>query len=70
MSATSAVPILRQAPSREAISIQDAAIILGVCEKTLRNWKKRGIIEMIRIGPKLLRIPRDEIARLRRQRAR
>jgi predicted site-specific integrase-resolvase len=34
-------------------------------EDTLRRWWKDGRIIMIRVGPKLLRVPRAEIARLR-----
>lgn len=52
-----------QAP--EAISLQRAARLLDVHEDTLKRWCKRGKIELIRVGPRLLRVPRSEIARLR-----
>lgn len=55
-------------PTREGISLQDAAIVLDVSERTLRRWIKSDQIEAVRVGPKLLRIPRDVLARLRRQR--
>lgn len=49
----------------EALSVQDAAVILNVHENTIRNWIREDILVAIRIGPRLLRIPRSEIARLR-----
>ena len=52
----------------EALSVQAAAVLLSVSEKTIRRRIKAGEIEAVRIGPKLLRIPRDVIARLRRDR--
>ena len=51
----------------EALSLQDAARLLSVHEDTLKNWHKRGWIKLIRIGPRLLRVPRSEIARLKKQ---
>lgn len=55
-------------PTPEAISLQHAAVVLGVSERTLRRWGKSGRLELVRVGPKLLRVPRDVLARLRRQR--
>lgn len=52
--------------NREALSLQEAAIVLGVHEDTLVNWHKRGIIKLVKTGPRLWRVPREEIARLRR----
>lgn len=61
---------MTEKPKPEAIPLADAAVILSVCEKTLRRWSKASPprIEIIRLGPKLLFVPRDEIARLRKQR--
>lgn len=40
-------------------------MLLDVHPETIRNWWKRGKIELVRCGPKLLRVPRSEIARMR-----
>lgn len=56
------------ATKAEAISLQQAAIVLGVSERTIRRWGKSGRLELVRVGPKLLRVPRDVLARMRRQR--
>jgi excisionase family DNA binding protein len=53
--------------SREALSLQEAARLLSVHEDTLKNWYRRGFIELIRVGPRLWRVPRSEITRLRKQ---
>lgn len=57
-------------PGAEAITLQRAAVLLSVSEKTLRRWGKASPpkIILIRLGDRLLRVPRDEIARLRAQR--
>lgn len=49
----------------EWISIQRAAILLEVHENTVYNWIRTGEIVAIRCGPRLIRIPRSEIVRLR-----
>lgn len=54
------------APVRpEALSIQAAAVLLSVSEKTIRRRIKDGDIEAVRVGPRLWRIPKDVIAKLR-----
>ncbi len=50
----------------EAVPISMAADILAVHHVTIRRWIRYGIIEAIRIGPQIIRIPRSEIARLRK----
>ena len=52
-------------PKQEALSIREAATVLGVHEDTIRRMGQRGEIEIISIGPKLKRVPKSEIARLR-----
>lgn len=54
-------------PAAEAISVQVAAVLLMVSEKTIRRRIKSGEMEAIRFG-KLWRIPKDVLARLRRER--
>jgi excisionase family DNA binding protein len=53
----------------EAISLQCAARILSVSESTVRRWIRGGYLEAVRTGPRLLRIPKDELARFRASRA-
>lgn len=62
--------VMADKPRPEALSLQHAAAILQVSEKTLRRWGKESPprIVLIRLGKKILRVPRDEIARLRQQR--
>ena len=52
----------------EAISVQVAAQVLDVHEETIYRWIRAGFIEAVKTGPRLLRIPRSEIARLRTNR--
>jgi excisionase family DNA binding protein len=49
----------------EAISVQTAAALLDVHENTIYNWIKAGVLVAVRTGPRLVRIPRSEISRLR-----
>lgn len=53
--------------THEALSLQEAARLLSVHEDTLKNWHKRGWIELIRVGPRLWRVPYSEISRLRKK---
>lgn len=55
-------------PPKEALSVQDAAAILGVHEDTIRRWIADGFLAATRCGRRLIRIPRSEIARLRHER--
>lgn len=49
----------------EGLSVQAVAILLDVHENTVYNWIHTDVITAIRIGPRLFRIPRSEISRLR-----
>lgn len=52
----------------EAFSLQRSAVLLGVSVSTLRRWIKSNELRAFRAGPKLLRIPLDELKRLRKKR--
>lgn len=52
----------------EAVSVQKAAEILGVNPMTIRRWIKASYIRASRVGPRLIRIPRSELQRMRAQR--
>jgi excisionase family DNA binding protein len=49
----------------EGLSVQMVAMLLDVHENTVYNWIKDDIIVAVRVGRRLLRIPRSEISRLR-----
>lgn len=49
----------------EAVSPQQVAEILDVSLLTVRRWIYKGYIRAYRVGPKLVRIPRTEILRMR-----
>lgn len=49
----------------EWISVQRAAVLLEVHENTIYSWIHSGHLIGIRCGPKVIRIPRTEIARMR-----
>ncbi len=56
------------APRRElsdVVSIQRAARLLDVHPNTIRNWIARGEIDAVRVGPRVRRIPRQELIRIR-----
>ncbi|MEN6605928.1 MAG: helix-turn-helix domain-containing protein [Bryobacteraceae bacterium] len=53
---------------REALSLQEVSSLLDVSVKTLRRWYKKGDLHATRLGPKLLRVPLDEVRRLRKRR--
>lgn len=45
-------------------SINEAAKILGVMPSTLRSWRFFGTLSVIRIGPRLIKVPQSEIDRI------
>ena len=51
----------------EAFSLQRSAVLLDVSVMTLRRWIKDGRLRAFRAGPKLLRIPLDELQRMRKK---
>lgn len=44
--------------------VREAAYLLGVSPLTVYRWLRDGTLRGVRIGPKLLRIPRSEIERM------
>lgn len=49
------------------ISVDEAASALGVSAKTVRRMISRGDLEARRIGPRLLRVPVEGLAKTGRQ---
>jgi excisionase family DNA binding protein len=47
------------------LSVQHAALLLDVHVNTIYNWIQAEVLIAVHVGPRLLRIPRSEIARLR-----
>lgn len=56
-------------PRQEGFSVKQVATIVGVHEDTIRRLIKAGKLTAVRVGEKLLRIPRSELARLRKERS-
>lgn len=44
--------------------VREAADLLGVSPLTVYRWLRDGTLRGVRIGPKLMRIPRSEIERM------
>ena len=47
------------------LSVNEAAVTLGVHENTIRNWVERGILHAARLPSGHRRLPRAEVMRLR-----
>ena len=58
--------MVKQLP--EAISIRQTSQILGVHYMTVWCWIRDGYIQASRVGPRCIRIPISEIARMRKHR--
>ena len=48
------------------VSLQEGAQTIGVCVKTLRNWISEGRLTGYRLGPRAIRIDRNELFALAR----
>lgn len=48
----------------EMVTLQQAADMVGVHERTIRNWMAAGRLEGFRVGPKLLKFRRADIEKL------
>jgi excisionase family DNA binding protein len=53
------------APTVDGLTLAQAASVLQVHPNTVRTWIHEGILKAERIGPRLIRIPHEEIARVR-----
>ncbi|MDD5204411.1 MAG: helix-turn-helix domain-containing protein [Desulfobacterales bacterium] len=51
-------------PDKPRFHPREAAEYLGVDVKTIYGWISTGKMEAIRIGERILRIPRDEIKKM------
>jgi excisionase family DNA binding protein len=47
--------------SASLLSVKQAASYLGVCPNTILNLRKRGELESIRVGPRLVRFRREQL---------
>jgi len=48
------------------LTLQEAADVLKISERSLRSAVAAGEVRSMRLGKRIVRIPRDEIERLRR----
>lgn len=48
----------------DLVSFTEAAALVGVCDRTLRNWFAAGLVNVVRVGPKRVYLTREEVARL------
>ncbi len=55
---------LEALPAR--VSIQTAAGVMGLCEKTIRRYIADGRIKAYRLGSKTIRVDRDSLLALQR----
>jgi len=54
--------------ARTALTLKEASKRLGVHPNTLRNWERRGLIQLIRLpGSRYRRVPLSEVQRLTAQ---
>ncbi len=49
------------AQSGPFLTVKEAAALLGVSTRTVYGWIRDGRIPSVRFGPKLLRVPRDQL---------
>lgn len=50
--------------ARELYSLKEVANACGVHEDTVYRWTRKGEVKYTRVGPKLIRIPLEEMQRL------
>jgi excisionase family DNA binding protein len=49
------------------LTIKEAAVELGVKPPTIRRWLSQRLLGHVRLGPRAVRIPREEIERMNRE---
>lgn len=50
----------------EYLTIKEAAATRQVSQRTIRRWIASGLLQAVRLGPSLIRISSDELARMER----
>ncbi len=48
------------------LTVKEAASLLGVSTRTVYGWIRDGRIPSVRLGPKLLRVPTEQLMELAR----
>ena len=66
MQATNHEPPAQPPANKRELTIQDVASELGITPRTVRNWIRNGTLPARRIGPRLVRIRRDDLVALDR----
>jgi excisionase family DNA binding protein len=56
-------PIAAELPDKSFYRIDEVAEILGVSDNSIANWIRQGRLRAVRMGTKLVRIPRAELRR-------
>ena len=49
------------------ITLADAGERFGVCSATIKRWAKRGLLNIVRINSRVLRVAECDVARLQLQ---
>ncbi len=49
------------------LTVKEAANLLGVSTRTVYGWTRDGRIPSVRLGPKLLRVPTEQLMELARE---
>lgn len=56
--------VIRRWGMEQLYTISEVAEILKMKERTIEEWTRNGTINAVRVGPKLVRIPREEVERI------
>jgi excisionase family DNA binding protein len=58
---------IREQVHRGMLTVEEAALELGIKESTCRSWLLRRKLECVRLSTRCVRIPAEEVARLIRE---